>query len=90
MANTDPNSTANLGLGQLNTGGLGQLYPAQPSATVTWPDPKLEFRKSTNEIEGKTWFELDVSSADRIVIIQDGKRVEMDKKDFLQRIGLEW
>ena len=49
-----------------------------------------EFRKSVNEIEGKEWFELDVSKADTIVIIHEGKRVEIDKKDFLQRIGLEW
>lgn len=58
--------------------------------SLSWPDPKPEFRKSTNEIENKVWFELDVSQADTIVIIQDGKRVEMDKKAFLQCIGLEW
>ena len=72
---------------------VGQLFTALPTTTVpslSWPDPKPEFRKSTNEIEDKVWFELDVSGADTIVIIQDGKRVEMDKKDFLQRIGLEW
>jgi hypothetical protein len=49
-----------------------------------------EFREVDNEVEGKVWFELDVSRADTIVILQDGRRVEMDKKDFLQRIGLEW
>jgi len=59
-------------------------------SSVSWPDPKPEFRKSTNEIEDKVWYEMDVSQADTIVILQDGKRVEMDKKDFLQRIGLEW
>ncbi|KKN54390.1 hypothetical protein LCGC14_0592880 [marine sediment metagenome] len=75
------------GSGSLPAGDLGQFFPAQPS---TWPDPKTEFRKSTNEIEGKEWFEMDVSQADTIVIIHEGKRVEMDKKDFLQRIGLEW
>lgn len=68
----------------------GQYLPAISSPSLSWPDPKPEFRKSTNEIEGKEWFELDVSQADTIVIIQEGKRVEMDKKDFLQRIGLEW
>ena len=72
-----------------NSGGFsGQPVPTTPS--LSWPDPKPEFRKSTNEIEGKEWFELDVSQADTIVIIHEGKRVEMDKKDFLQRIGLEW
>ena len=45
---------------------------------------------STNEIESKVWYEMDVSEADTIVIIQDGKRVEMDKKAFLQCLGLEW
>lgn len=49
-----------------------------------------EFRKSTNEIENKVWFELDVSDADTIVIINGGKKVEIDKKDFLQKVGLEW
>ena len=72
------------------TDGLSQLFPNQPGATITWPDLKAEFRKSTNEIEGKKWFELDVSLADTIVIIHEGKHVEMDKKDFLQKIGLEW
>ena len=67
----------------------GQLIP-DASNSFTWPDLKAEFRKSTNEIEGKEWFELDVSGADTIVIIHEGKRVEMDKKDFLQAIGLEW
>ena len=71
-------------------GGLlpGQLIPNAPNS-FTWPDLS-EFRKSTNDIEGKVWFELDVSGADTIVIIQEGKRVEMDKKAFLQCIGLEW
>lgn len=58
--------------------------------TITWPDLKAEFRKSTNEIEGKEWFELDVTKADTIVIICEGKNVVMDKKDFLQKVGLEW
>lgn len=75
-------------------GGLGLYFDGSlmPSSSkpISWPDPKPEFRKSTNEIENKVWFELDVTNADTIVIIQDGKRVEMDKKDFLQRIGLEW
>jgi len=81
-----------------NTGGsgfngsIGQLSPGMLTPTLghAWTDPKLEFRKSTNEIENKVWYEMDVSEANTIVIIQDGKRVEMDKKDFLQRIGLEW
>ena len=76
-----------------NTGGFwgpGQIIPSDPPVKFTWPPPQPEFRKSTNEIEDKTWFELDVSDADRIVIIHEGKRVEMDKKDFLQRMGLEW
>ena len=77
-------------LGSLLTGGQGQFFPGQPSATIAWPDLKAEVRKSTNEIEGKEWFELDVTTADTIVIIHDGKKVVMDKKDFLQRIGLEW
>jgi hypothetical protein len=59
-------------------------------SSVTWSSSTSEFRKSVNEIEGRTWYELDVSQADIIVILHDGKRVEMDKKDFLQRIGLEW
>jgi hypothetical protein len=84
----DNNSTTG-GLGGLIGIGQGQSFSGQPN-TISWPDLKAEFRKSTNEIEGKEWFELDVSLADTIVIIQDGKRVEMDKKDFLQRIGLEW
>ena len=79
-----------LGSGSLTTGGVGQFFPGQPPAVMAWPDLKTEFRKSTNEIEGKEWFELDVSQADTIVIVQDGKRVEMDKKAFLQCIGLEW
>ena len=70
--------------------GLGQFYPSQSTATVTWPDPKAEFRKSTNEIEDKEWYEMDVTKADTIVILCEGKRVEMDKKGFLQAIGLEW
>ncbi|KKL22634.1 hypothetical protein LCGC14_2433470 [marine sediment metagenome] len=49
-----------------------------------------KFREVDNGIEGKVWFELDVSHADTIVIIHEGKRVEMDKKAFLQAIGLEW
>ena len=68
-------------------------YPPSGTSTpfsITYSTDKAEFRKSTNEIEGKEWFELDVSLADTIVIIHEGKRVVMDKKDFLQRIGLEW
>ncbi len=88
------NGSNNAGLGSLTAGGLGQFFPGQLVPTTIsnpqWPDPKAEFRKSSNEIEGKEWFELDVSQADTIVIIHEGKRVEMDKKDFLQRIGLEW
>ena len=70
--------------------GLGQLFPSQSNAAVTWPDPKAEFRKSTNEIEDKVWYEMDVSEADTIVILCEGTRVEMDKKAFLQAIGLAW
>ena len=72
----------------MSGGFLEQSVSTTPS--LSWPDPKLEFRKSTNEIEGKEWFEVDVTEADTIVIIHEGKRVEMDKKDFLQKIGLEW
>ncbi|KKL49909.1 hypothetical protein LCGC14_2310770 [marine sediment metagenome] len=73
------------------TGFIGGSAPGQLISTpITWPEPKVAFRKSTNEIEGKLWFEMDVSEADTIVIIHEGKKVEMDKKDFLQRIGLEW
>ena len=82
----------NTGTGGFN-GGLGRLSTDQLipiTTTNTWPDPKVEFRKSTNEIEGKEWFELDVSTADTIVIVHEGKRVEMDKKAFLQAIGLAW
>lgn len=86
----DAKAVPNLGQGQFTAGGLGQFFPGQPSASLSWPDLKPEFRKSTNEIENKVWFELDVSQADTIVIIRDGKRVEMDKKAFLQCIGLEW
>ena len=56
---------------------------------IVFSEPS-KLRVVDNGIEGKVWFELDVSGADRIVIIHEGKRVEMDKKDFLQRIGLEW
>ena len=70
---------------------IGGPVPGQLISTpIIWPEPKVEFRKSTNEIEGKLWFEMDVSEADTIVIIHEGKKVEMDKKDFLQRMGLEW
>ena len=71
-------------------GAPGQLIPALNSSAVIWTDVKEEFRKCTNEIEGKKWFELDVTDADTIVIICDGKSVKMDKKDFLQKVGLEW
>ena len=66
----------------------GMLIPSNIKMYPT--DEKEGFRKSFNEIEGKEWFELDVSKADTIVIIHDGKSVEMDKKDFLQKVGLEW
>ena len=83
-----------IGGGTIFTGGFGQMFPSTviPSSpnTITWQDLKAEFRKSSNEIESKVWFELDVTTADTIVIIHEGKRVEMDKKAFLQAIGLEW
>ena len=65
-------------------------WPIPQPTSVLWLDPKMEFRKSTNEIEGKEWYEMDISKADTIVIICEGKHVELDKRDFLQRIGLEW
>ena len=78
-------------------GGLGTAWGTYlssgvsiPSSITMYPTDKAVFRKSTNMIEGKEWFELDVSQADTIVIIHEGKKVEMDKKDFLQCIGLEW
>ena len=72
-------------------GGAGQIQPNQiiGSSVVIGSLPS-EFRMVINNIEGKTWFELDVTNADTIVIIHDGKRVEIDKKDFLQKVGLEW
>ena len=70
--------------------GNGGLLPTNTGGAILFPSPLTKFRESVNEIEGKTWFELDVSDADTIVIIQDGKKVKMDKKDFLQKIGLEW
>ena len=66
------------------------IIPAVSNSPINWPAPKPGFRRVINEIENKVWFELDVSDADTIVIIQDGKRVELNKKDFLQKVGLEW
>jgi hypothetical protein len=81
-------------IGDTTTNGGGLYFDGSLASDnakpMSWPDPKPEFRKSTNEIENKVWFELDVSQADIIVIVQDGKRVEINKKDFLQCIGLEW
>lgn len=76
-----------------NNGGLltsdGSLFNS-PTGTIIFSHPENKFRESINAIEGKTWFELDVTTADTIVIIQDGKKVVMNKKDFLQKVGLEW
>ena len=87
---TDTTIAPNLGLGQLTTGGQGQFFPLTPNTAFTFPPSPPEFRVVDNGIEGKVWFELDVSRANTIVIIQGDEKVEMDKKDFLQRIGLEW
>ena len=70
-----------------NTKGLGSITT---SAAIAWPHVKPEFRIVINEIEGKVYFALDVSQADTIGIIHNGKHVEIDKKAFLQCIGLEW
>jgi hypothetical protein len=86
MTNTDSTTVP--------TNGGTFTIPGHPITTipsgVAWTTTAPEFRKSVNDIEGKTWYEMDVSQADIIVILQDGKRVEMDKKDFLQKVGLEW
>lgn len=68
----------------------GMPQPNTHTSTVSWPDPNPEFRKSTNDIENKVWFALDVTAADTIVIIHEGKRIVLDRKDFLQKVGLEW
>jgi len=60
------------------------------NGTVKFSLPATSFRESINLIEGKTWFELDVSNADTIVIVHEDKSVVIDKKDFLQKVGLEW
>ena len=76
-------------MAKTNANGFSQGF-IPPGTDFVFPPVPSEFRTIDNGIEGKVWFELDVSRADTIVIIQDGKRVEIDKKEFLQRIGLEW